>query len=722
MGLLDSLSDRLGGGGDDDGGAGDADEPAGDSATADAAAPTPADFRRAAEAFAEGRDPFDVSVESLAALDDRVADGDDLVDDGTMAGDESLEGMGEGPVPWLGSYLGEVLVRAFDGEWTDDDGWVVAVPVGDGTMAVAVFDLAARSLEEEPLFAATAEEIATTVDAEPPTDVEPPTDAEPPTDVEPPTDAEASPDDEPPDAEERDEASSAGSDPTTEGASESGGETPAGGGAAPAAAAREFAAEWPGRDLDFTPESLARLDDLVDAEWDAERFRGAELDGDAEADRAFTALVHRLGSYYGEVLVRHRDGAWVDDDELGTVVELPDGDDAAVSNVYRVAADRLTGAAAFASRFDAVVDEVGGDPANGRTASTGDEAPAGPAGNGEPDEGTDTGPDDATAAEPDAGTPPIDDATAFAADYPAYDFGFTPASLTQVDALADELAGAPDAVVEGMAAYVGETFVRAYGATWTREDGRWVVEVAGAAEEPARLSLRSLAADAVDGDAAVAEFHDHVVDRLALDGPALADDATGGGMAAGTGAARGDEPPVDGPPDPPDGDPIDRFAARAAAEVAAEDADAPAPAAAVERHRDAAEELADSWPAYDLDVSVESLVRLDALVAAEFDESGGDREYEGDPLRVPEGTQLAIPTDGAVDAFGGYLAELFRRHHDATWRVDDEEPVLVVEGPNGARAVDPAVVAVACFAGESSFVDAYARVAAETGLEPPLSG
>jgi hypothetical protein len=67
-------------------------------------------------------------------------------------------------------------------------------------------------------------------------------------------------------------------------------------------------------------------------------------------------------------------------------------------------------------------------------------------------------------------------------------------------------------------------------------------------------------------------------------------------------------------------------------------------------------------------------------------------------------------------------AELLRRHHDAAWRVDDGELVLAVEGPVGATAFEPDVVAIACFAGESSFVDAYAHVAAEAGLEPPLGG
>jgi hypothetical protein len=308
------------------------------------------------------------------------------------------------------------------------------------------------------------------------------------------------------------------------------------------------------------------------------------------------------------------------------------------------------------------------------------------------------------------------EAEEFAAEYPAYDLDFTPASLARVDGLADDLPGAPEDVRAGMAAYVGETLARRYGAEWTRDDGAWVVEVG--ADEPVVLALRALVADATGGDAAIAEVHARLVDRLGLE----TDRVSAGGDAsdATTPEATGGETDDDGAGD---GDEvIDRFAARAAAEAAAEDAHQPAPEEAVDRHRTAAEDLVAGWPSYDLDFSVESLVRLDALVGAEFDHSDGDREYEGDPLAVPEGAKLSIPTDGSVAGFGGYLAELFRRHHDATWTVDGDDLVLLVDGPAGTTAFDPEMVAVACFAGESSFVDAYAHVAADAGLEPPISG
>ncbi|TQR22436.1 hypothetical protein C9J85_13985 [Haloferax sp. wsp5] len=72
----------------------------------------------------------------------------------------------------------------------------------------------------------------------------------------------------------------------------------------------------------------SRLDDLVDAEWDDERFAETTFGSDASFDdRAFSSVVRELGGYFGEVLVRHLDGDWTDetDHEAAVVVGGPAG-------------------------------------------------------------------------------------------------------------------------------------------------------------------------------------------------------------------------------------------------------------------------------------------------------------------------------------------------------------------------------------------------------------
>jgi hypothetical protein len=880
MGLLDRLSDLLGGGDDDlaevfdsasddagSGSGGDAGGAGTDATDRDAGDMTAAEFRREAEAFAadHGDDyRLDFTVESLADVDEYAAGQGDVMgalgegmDDG-----EFLEQLDGGYTLWTGSYLGEVLVRSFDAEWVEDDGWAVEVPADGGALEVAVFDIAAESVADEPLFSAVGEEVREDVEGE-----------------------------------------GLGLAEASQAAAEQ--ETPQ------ASAATELAEYWSEYDLDFSPASLARLDDLVDGQWESERFRDAELGGEDHVDDlTFTALVEQLGSYYGEVLVRTLDAGWVEHDQLGTAVEVaaPGGvDDAAAVNVYHVAEDCLTEPSKFAVSFDTVVDQLGidhehvseggqvvtagadveagdvptdpealvegfaedadelverhpeydldyspaslqrldrlvaeefadhefqdvelgqeddgdslfltahameaggylaevldrhlrggwrdddglyfvvqgreaearldpvaiaadvfrgedsfaatyealrgrlsvpeqgpgddaGQPVGGETERLRDDdagqsvgvdagQPAGdagqsvgvdagqPAGDAGQSVGVDAGQSADSEAESSSGepapadgdaapsgsageSPPRGAAEALAAEYDDRELEFTPRSLARLDELVAAHPGDAGSLAGGLVAYLGETLVRSYGAEWARSDGDWVVDVGD--DESMVLSLWAVVEDRLAGETTFAAVHDDIVDGLALDGPTLATEA----------APERDRT-------------IERFAARAAAETAAEQQAAPDPGGAAGRYRGAAEELVAGWPSYELDYTVESLVRLDGLVADEFDESGGDRDYEGDPLTVPEGAQLSIPTDGSVEGFAGYLAELFRRHHDAEWGVEDGDLVLAVEGPAGSQSFDPELVAVACFAGESAFVDVYATVAAEAGLEPPISG
>ncbi|RLM48188.1 hypothetical protein DVK00_06735 [Haloarcula sp. Atlit-47R] len=124
----------------------------------------------------------------------------------------------------------------------------------------------------------------------------------------------------------------------------------------------EFAEFWGEHDLDFSPASLSRLDDLVDTEWDNERFAETTFGSDASFDdRAFTSVVRELGGYFGEVLVRHLDGDWTDetDHEAAVVVGGPDGQFAVP--VFEVAITSLRKRAVFGRSYDALLDDLGRD-------------------------------------------------------------------------------------------------------------------------------------------------------------------------------------------------------------------------------------------------------------------------------------------------------------------------------------------------------------------------
>lgn len=122
----------------------------------------------------------------------------------------------------------------------------------------------------------------------------------------------------------------------------------------------EFADFWGEHDLDFSPASLSRLDDLVDAEWDDERFAETTFGSDASFDdRAFTSVVRELGGYFGEVLVRHLDGEWTDqtEHEAAVVVGGPAGQFAVP--VFEVAITSLRKQAVFGRSYDALLDDLG---------------------------------------------------------------------------------------------------------------------------------------------------------------------------------------------------------------------------------------------------------------------------------------------------------------------------------------------------------------------------
>ncbi|MBX0322484.1 hypothetical protein EGH21_05515 [Halomicroarcula sp. F13] len=448
MGLFDSIRRAVGGG--DDG----SDETEARPNMVDVTALGPDAFRDRAENAASDGDPLDFSVASLERLDEAIAAKDDWTErrpsDGTAYSPKTVQ---------FGSYLGEVLVRTYDGEWTADDGWGVTVAGRDDDVTVDVFEVAARSVAGDPVFAAVAERLeaelelgdesgsdeadSTTVDDETvadevfptmdavETDDETPPSAEDGAEQPPVADAADGHADDPAtttetvpsDAEtERDTATTpdlpADSDPETDaaratdaaeaeqsdvdllgsGAPDSDtdddvetdtptapdptvgvGEPPsttgdtgpatetdptAGDGlrAEYAATATEFTDFWTEHVLDFTPASLARLDDLVGAEWDDDRFSDATFGSEATFDdRAFTSVTTELGSYFGEVLVRALDGEWSADTDHEAVVVVEGTDGPLAVPVFQVAANSLRTVPVFARSYEALLSDLGRD-------------------------------------------------------------------------------------------------------------------------------------------------------------------------------------------------------------------------------------------------------------------------------------------------------------------------------------------------------------------------
>jgi len=125
-----------------------------------------------------------------------------------------------------------------------------------------------------------------------------------------------------------------------------------------AEAAEELVSFWTEYDLDYTPDSLDRLDALVSEEWDDDRFDDADFGSDDSFDdRVFTSVSTELGSYFGEVLVRELDAEWRDEATTdGVVVEGADGPLAIP--VFKVAGTSITQQPVFARSYDSLLSDL----------------------------------------------------------------------------------------------------------------------------------------------------------------------------------------------------------------------------------------------------------------------------------------------------------------------------------------------------------------------------
>jgi len=125
-----------------------------------------------------------------------------------------------------------------------------------------------------------------------------------------------------------------------------------------AESAEELVSFWTEYDLDYSPDSLERLDALVSAEWEDDRFDDADFGSDDSFDdRVFTSVSTELGSYFGEVLVRELDAEWSDETTTdGVVVEGADGPLAIP--VFKVAGTSIKQQPVFARSYDSLLSDL----------------------------------------------------------------------------------------------------------------------------------------------------------------------------------------------------------------------------------------------------------------------------------------------------------------------------------------------------------------------------
>ena len=363
-------------------------------------------LRERAAGVADEVDGLDFSRSSLAQFDDAIDGG---YDENLATADRP--GVYATDTVRFGCYLGEVLVRTYDGEWTRDPDWGVTIAGPDGTTIVAVFDVAERSIRTGAVFAAVADRAGAEVGLDgAPADSTPTgtadgsdtesliEEAEPaPADGDAPdtTDASSSlfgdesagagptvadapsaddgpqapaPGPEDTGADDGVDASATATgtdsdDAPSEGADTATPEPTAGGGLREtyAETAEELVSFWTEYDLDYTPDSLERLDALVSDEWDDDRFDDADFGSeDSFDDRVFTSVSTELGSYFGEVLVRELDAEWSDRTATdGVVVEGAEGPLAIP--VFKVAATSITQQPVFARSYDSLLSDIESD-------------------------------------------------------------------------------------------------------------------------------------------------------------------------------------------------------------------------------------------------------------------------------------------------------------------------------------------------------------------------
>lgn len=660
--------------------------------------PTPTTFRnKAADAVADwDAHELDYSLDSLSRLDDFADKQGAKLDVMHNEGDDAVANLHTRYTIQAGSYLGEVLARQRDGEWVEgDERWAVSLEYEGDPATVDVFEIAGHSFAEEPVFGEVADRF--TADDDDPSD----------------------------------------SGPAPVDTSDM------------AARAEELADFWNGYDLNFSPRSLARLDELADDEWDEDRFRDTELGGSDMDSGMYTELVKQLGSYYGEVLVRSLDAKWTRrDDDIAVAVDGATDAPPVPVPVFSVAANSLSGPSVFATRFNDITDRAnlevpavattaGVTPATGTPAATNREdedltAVKPDTATDSVDSGADTeSTDDPSTAEPAAdaetgtrptsrgtvtgtaetSTEPTDDTDPLAAS--VVDGADDDATSPPTDETTDTTDGAEDDTTAE-----SDPSPRADSRERTKaESGRPADTDAGGdtdtgptvdpeGKSPLETAIEETVAAGLvdradrDDDATPATTPTESgaeIDTAATtkaQSPGRDADAGDGDSETGTTNRRANEPELN-----------DEAAKREA--LAAEISDSgPAESGPTlptpDDLHDNAEAFAATYPGYDLDFSPDSLSRLDRLVTEEYDPATfGDFELD-DP-----DSQFQLDR---VTEVGGYFALVIEGTAGGEWERTDDGLQFVVEGANGVARLDPIGVAVGCVRDDDSFAATYAAI------------
>ncbi|AWB28133.1 hypothetical protein [Halococcoides cellulosivorans] len=489
--------------------------------------------------------------------------------------------------------------------------------------------------------------------------------------------------------------------------------------------AEDLATFWAEHDLDYSPASLARLDGFVDEQWDSERFADATFGGSGYDAEAFTGIVAQVGSYAGEVLVRHESGTWVEAGETGWAVALDRGDETVVVDVFEIAKLSVRDYA----RFFATYRELAADPVEThRSPDPGDvpEELIEPAldpdrfDTAEPSEseavpfdpvegGLDEGPASTTPATDEAG-----DATAGDRSEDAVDP--TDAGPTTT---ADEWTPKPPASTRADTGSDADP-AESEATDATSEDGTEGVDLLSvAAGTP---GAEGVAIEDGDPDAFAAAAADFAAefDAYDLDGSpssllrldALLEDHDAGDLRA-LGAYFGEvlceghggrwviDDGVWGVAVDLEGTTafVNPFEVtdccldgdrtfEAAYHVVEGRPDEVAVSLAAE-----AETLATAWPEYDLDFSIGSLTRLDDLANTEFDPTVAEADGTAIPIDLTDRSLMA----------GGYFGAVLVRAGDARW-ADDRPFGLVVTSGASSTTVNVVTLAANAIRGAASFV------------------
>ncbi len=357
-GTDDGATDRREGPGesaDDDGDGRDenrgGDGPGGGSApVARAVGDDPAAFREQATELADfwGSYDLDFTPASLPRLDALLADQRESAGHMRVELDDGRTATVAPIAASTACYFAETMRRAYDADWVADEDyrWALAVPTpGGGEVRLNAFGIASDGLTDAPRFAVVHDALVAEVGLDGDTVADPQAEAAAARTGSAVTDAE-------------DLAAVAADDPEVAMAAAAAGidadELVAGF----EEDAETLVADWPAYDLDYTPESLERVDALVRTEFETEGFADATFGGTEDrTSLLFTVRAMQTAGYLASVFRRHADAEWDTGDGLTLAVEGPDGD--AEVDPLRTAVAALRESESLAATYDGVVSRLG---------------------------------------------------------------------------------------------------------------------------------------------------------------------------------------------------------------------------------------------------------------------------------------------------------------------------------------------------------------------------